>query len=849
MTIAAAFAPVAPAFDAAGDVADREFLRQLTERAFFSLAEQHCQEMLSEAATPYQRAKWQLRLCQTYEKHAWSTEAASRAGLLNRSVEELTQFLNTSAAFPELDMQARLQLVSALTQSVRMALPIAEAGHLFGRKVTTASTWNQTSVKAHIGTIDRGILLIQELQTHLERIRREIAPDAARTLRDRARLAVGELLVLKCRLLSGGTTDSETYRQAEAAVTQSQRTTKGQLRHRASWLMAELSLYADDDETFQLRIRTMFGSETSADAFMPQFLSIRSLLFAQDATSASTLAKETTPQTWLQQQQLQWLKLESLLGLRELAEELKDKELTADVTTRFRNLQAAIRQSGVGVFRDAAEQTFRRFDLVDEVGVNVADLIEKIERNRAAGESAAALTMIRTTLQQLPISGFARSRGFLHLRAGEILIEQKQWLNARTSLEAAVTELRSAKLADEEAAADLLRIFAIAQMLGDSGESTLVSEEQYVAVLEDHLANYSTGNTVSTARDWLRKVVTNRDPMRAARLLMDQFAAETKPGRRIELLTTVSELLRQSHTTGDSERFTERREAFIDAVREMRENPGEYPPADIVLLELAELSCLLQSEQKGAVDWTDVKTKLVRIAGQMAALEDKPSESLQHQLLVMRFIATARTRSHASALTALRAAVAGLPADHALDAIFFLDAQNSGAKNQAGVGMVASVVSELLQQRLSDTRSPRPYSETTMLLSIALRAAGVTGDFAVVDQLLTLALQQDLSDGQLTQISEMLTAASDTVNSVSHTPAGKKNDSQTKFWHKVLSSQVQGSQPWLEASLQLAVIAAKSGEVAKARKQLGIVETLYPNWGADERLERANKLLRRLNED
>jgi hypothetical protein len=53
---------------------------------------------------------------------------------------------------------------------------------------------------------------------------------------------------------------------------------------------------------------------------------------------------------------------------------------------------------------------------------------------------------------------------------------------------------------------------------------------------------------------------------------------------------------------------------------------------------------------------------------------------------------------------------------------------------------------------------------------------------------------------------------------------------------------------WLEASLQLASIAAAGGRVGEAQRILRTVSVLHPSWGDIERQKRATELLKSLEQ-
>ena len=69
---------------------------------------------------------------------------------------------------------------------------------------------------------------------------------------------------------------------------------------------------------------------------------------------------------------------------------------------------------------------------------------------------------------------------------------------------------------------------------------------------------------------------------------------------------------------------------------------------------------------------------------------------------------------------------------------------------------------------------------------------------------------------------------------------GEQSSVARTFWRQIVSAEKQGSDAWLEANLQLARIAIQNGDTRSARRQLGVVGTLYPSWGNEDRRKRAS---------
>lgn len=849
--------------DAVGDRADQLFLRELTERQFFDLAAQHCRRMRSAAATPDRKAKWQLRLCQTCEKQAWFSEAANRGGLLNRSIDEVTEFIQSHSVEPYLNIELRLQQIVTLQNSVRMTLILAEAGHLFARTDQPSgesSSRNAASLSVNCEpAVDRGTELAEELLRHLEEIRSELDPDAARNLRERIRVLLAEFSALKWRVNAESADSQQLLRAAEEALDLASRATRDdELQLRVGWLNGELLLYSGNLEAFELHIRSIADMTASDDFSVPQFLSIRERLFCQEASAAARLASQSSPASALQRQQFIWLGLESLLGVHELVSQLNDEDLLVDARAKFESQREQAERNTRGVFRDAVELTIRRFELIDEVGAEIADLIERIEYLRSRAENEPALRLIDVALRRLPPDSQGRSRGALELRAGEILVEQQKWQAAMDRLGQAVTLYGQAEQINEQAVADLLRIFAMAQRVGatDPADSDLsgptVSREAYVAALESHLSQFAAQTTWSRAAEWLQRILAEAQPLRAAELAMDRFSREQAPARKIERLTEVAELLDRVTIMEENAAAERLQQGLRSNLTAMLAEPDVYPRSNLARLELTLLRFEMQSPDLNPNRWPEFKTAVDRLHEELtspAAAAKNSAGSTQEeamgQLTLLEAVIAARTTNETKRLSEFGDRIAATEPDRIEKTILFLDGQYAGQSLRTGDPWLADLVGRLLRRLLAEDKTAADQRQLVRMLPVAVRSSALLGDSSLPDQLLGRIMQSSLTDQQLSVIAESL-AAAESAQTFGTDGAVSASQVRRKFWLSILGAKPQGSAMWLEASLQLATLAASSGDVAKALQQLGVVETLYPQWGDAERRARAAALQEQL---
>ncbi len=108
------------------------------------------------------------------------------------------------------------------------------------------------------------------------------------------------------------------------------------------------------------------------------------------------------------------------------------------------------------------------------------------------------------------------------------------------------------------------------------------------------------------------------------------------------------------------------------------------------------------------------------------------------------------------------------------------------------------------------------------------------------DSNLNELLAGDLTETQLTAVANIVTQMPSTSSSASRIPAARK------FWLSVQKRTKPGQEIWLEASLQLAMLAEKEGNLKEAKRIIGVVDVLHPEWGAPSRKTRANEFRQRL---
>ena len=362
-------------------------------------------------------------------------------------------------------------------------------------------------------------------------------------------------------------------------------------RIKARLLQARQAMDESMRDEFRLRLRSIQQPPNSDGLNALTLLTICDHLFHQEATEAAGVLNVFTPQTALDAQTSLWLSLECELGRLELADSLEDSKLAAEVDAEFSQLSARNGSMLLGAFKEAAQRTANRFALVKQVGVEIADLVEGVDRFRLNGDNGAALRTTERAINKLAPDDH-RPRGALLLRAGEILVEKKKWQRAVSTLSRASTEFDLASREDEHAASDLLRIFA----LGQTMKSDRAVQAAYVGALKDHVRKFESTPSVNTAIDWLLKAIGTSNPQLTLQLKLQLAESETEPFERIVLITEAGDFLLK-YQGGMPEEHEQRFSSLAEMViREANDAQASDPALLKIRLQLQELTLSQRSD-------------------------------------------------------------------------------------------------------------------------------------------------------------------------------------------------------------------------------------------------------------
>lgn len=854
----------------AEDIADgeREFVRQLQDRKFYDLAEQFCIRQSEGSRTPDQRATWQLMLADCRDQHAWSLQEPGRTQILTHAAQTITDFVRKEKLSTELNVLLRVRQIELLATIARIEAVISRFG--------AHSDLSPLALQA----INEGMELGNAMLAQIEQIRRDIDGIVNRSARDRLRYVIAELTLIQARQKPG-----EPALQTEA-LTAADKLMKSsgddEMRFLARLLLAELSLDQGDFKRFDLLATSL---TTTADQHTQQLklasLQIRGLIQKGEPSEALQVCLNSEKQS-LRSQELSTFRLEAILNLFELLHKLDAPDLRQKTAMEFEQLNERLKTETTGVWRECCHRIAMRFDQVQKFGPEAATMLEGVSGLISTGDLPRARTALIEMSQSLTKSK-PRIAAVLWLQAGNLALRTNSWDDAESDLTQAVTLFQSAESNDQEAVADLLRAYAIgrrwdAELAGTSSVKQSL-EESYRSALQNHIKRFPESATSAKAHEWHAMLIRSTEPMTAAQELLamltpigvapastdDPTDDRFSPEKRNVLLSQIGEILISvlSESSTDSSRpapasFSEVSSAWsqlTERVNSQTQHDSAFNTdrGSQAILRTQQLVLSLKDRWTASDDWQSLR---MRASDELSAMKLlRPATSYDDQSddhSMQSALESAEAYSHA--LIVLASFRQLLPLDDVRESQTYLTRQPTLIRMQ--------VVRFLLRQT-SDSDTPIPgdpqlgflslellHEHDTKVLSverrieilpILLNASEAADNYQEFDAAIDRLTEGALSDTQLQTISL-------TLQRRSSGNTAKQTTSQPvkRFWQAVLQRSQSGDDHWLEASLQLALIAEQQRDPQEAARVLKVIDALHPAWGSPDRKLRAAALRARL---
>ncbi|MCA9061642.1 MAG: hypothetical protein KDA96_01205, partial [Planctomycetaceae bacterium] len=400
---------------------------------------------------------------------------------------------------------------------------------------------------------------------------------------------------------------------------------------------------------------------------------------------------------------------------------------------------------------------------------------------------------------------------------------------------------------------------------------------RYEQALEQHILRFPDHPSTENARRWLSAVLRRRDRSSAAIQLLDAASSSEVAEQKLEILTelaavllptSVEDALRMPGHRMDSElvsRFIElvdsvppanTRSDLIAAVPVntaalvLRILPGQQPTGGENSTKLADQALSRSLELQGVCRPTETDTP--------ATSEKSPEDSVRSlqyaRLLAVTFAETARMNLNSQqtnpVLTQLLEQAPEQRQASAAILMFLMSNTDPAAPQDV---LLASAVETLL---LAERPAAPTVKEQVSELRVSMELAGHATRTRLLETVLSGLLDSSPSDELLSQIAEILTkydngtlcSASAAGTTMTTPPPWLPVEAERRFWIQLSRRNPQGSDQWLAGSLRSAEIAASEGRRADALKIVRVVGTLYPDWGCPLRKQRAEAVVRKLNQ-
>ncbi|MFM7056078.1 MAG: hypothetical protein ACKO2P_04055 [Planctomycetota bacterium] len=870
---------------------EAEFVFQLRSRGLFDLGRQVCLQRLQTVKNLTAQARWEVLFADCCEDEAWFLPQARREELISLAVSRITEFLRNAPVQPETELALRLRQLELLAAIADMeATAIA-----FRSSLPPAS-----QLAFARSACSQGIQLATAQLAFTDELRPALAPATLRDVRFRLRCTRLELQLADYRLSPTGTSAaSSPDKPAAASLTalrqEAEQLLRGlaeQYQFRARQLLAQILLELGDDAALELQLRNSAADISSdAERLRLQILQQTRLLRLQrpsEVLIADAQPTQPLPADASRDPELLLLQLHARLQLCELLWELEQtrrggdrsnptsaKGSLTEAVAAFETTKAEIAPLLRGVWQERLQFCERRLELVLLAGPEGANAIEAVASLLAANDSAAAHARLRQITRLSTASPDLRA--LARMQIGELLLRESQWNEATAELELSIAEFAACNHPRQQAAADLLRLYGLAQLHRTPNSATTplsqtanADSSRYRTALDQHITAFADQPTITTAREYRARLLRSSRPLEAAAdLLAIPAPAPDAPVdsqrqhlRKLALLGDC--LLEASLQSVAPPPPAELIAAMVAQWQPWHEQIDSLQSPEHRILSLQRLTAPLLSPAVHP-DSSDQSTRWARLNSELLRLLDvsqpgmpggaiRPAESaadsFDFSAVAARTIAAAHTFRLLAAsrllvseeeLTMARTAIRQLaPAVQREQVLLLLP--HLADPQAPGSPALAAFAAQLLPPATAPDRTPASLLQD-LPIQLRLHACGAPGEPAIA--LLTALIQQPLTPEQLQQAADVLSNASPDGIRIESGPAVTATR-VAEFWRKVQGQTKAGESAWLEASLQLATIAAAGDKRSEAQRILRTVSVLHPTWGGEERRLRAAALLKSL---
>lgn len=809
------------------DTLDRGFLSELNRRELYDLATDYARDRARRKSGAESQAFWIDQLAAVYRLRTWQESVASRQSLTEQIVESINGFLRDHDVSAETKLALRLNQIEGLVNLAQINRLLHSAGH-----TGPMAEMRRSQASGVISLVDRAGELTDELLSQLEKNRGELERGRTILLRERGQRLRIETAVIRF-LSSAAAADRVSAAMSEKGLRKRLRVFErtGRLlttRQTAQQLQAELQIHSRDGDGLSLILKQKNSSLSESQR---NGLRIRGLLRQGKATSALELCNALGSTSSDTGSELSVLRLESMLLLRRMTDHLQDLSASQRTDEQFARYSGVALKWNPSVWRDAAVRIINRYQLIDAVGTEVTELVERVERLRSAGRLTEAFRELQRANRLLPTWASEQSRAAISLRLGEILITQQDWKGAIPVLQRAAQLFAACTRNKSASTAELLIAYCRGQEWKLApGDRSL--RNQYFDSLVQHRLRWPEERTRQQSTEWLVRLTQQIDSLYAAQVLAEEAAEPVSFSERLRRTIRLGEQLEQARRSVSKSRSVKTWSELVGELQMLCEKhdltTGELTDQSARLLLLS--VTLNTGEERTQKFWGRISARLME-AG--SVIENVDPETL-NRLNLVRLVSTARISTDTRVLQLEKHRyLSGTTADHLQAAVQLSCYLSKGARTQLGDRLIAATIDQLIIARMSMKISAEELSK---ILKVAGLAYQVTNDDSVTFQVLNRLIRQDLTTEQSMEIADVLPKLTGR-----RTP--DQLTAQSTFWKRIRRESKEGSELWLESCVQLAGIQAQLGDPDEAARQLRVTSVIYPEWGSEQRRERVAEFL------
>ncbi|MEP3478042.1 MAG: hypothetical protein ABJZ55_02230 [Fuerstiella sp.] len=810
---------------------DHQFMQMLSRSQLDHLARIHATRQRDQAKDADLKARWQQTLATLARTEMWFASEEDRSEILQHNLKDSLSIHDITD--PMLSFYLSIETGRMIQAESEAALVTAESANLYGKKPVPIVTTVQKRFKQLEAEIEK----LETMGRRFSGQARSLSSQQKAKARDEIRNLTASL---KCQqiywlAIAKPSTVSQSLRLLNAEIESMTRSTRSATsKMRLQILQADLAARYSSPDDYRLMLTPLLAEDAQVRPSTLAAIRIRFWLRQREVSTAEKNLSISTPLTHLEKQKLLWLATEICVGQSEQASRLDDRKMISSAQNRLNQLTSVIAKSETGTYIRAARRCLQKAELILQLGSELAESIEQVNRSRQQGDNQLALQQISIALQRLPANESQTAKAALLLIATQLNIDQQLWNDAIETGRSAVIEFQHNSLPEKAAAADLLKCFAMAQ-ISQNGPN---ERADYLAALQTHIQTFSAAPTSAIAVKWALQLTAVSAPETAMQVIIDRLQQTKDQPERDQLVTQANTIFWQELTSSDiksSQRISIWQRSIQDAAA--KEFALQIANGNQTLIAVQLVSAPATVQQ--VTSWLQ---RLTQFADKKRAVQ----QDLQHRLL--HFTLNAKLSTDVAALKQQRLKILMSTADEQQQSLYFLtralDQSRSLDTIQLGDAFLARTVDQLAINLLT---SQKPNGSVAIkLLPILSNTAQITGDQEAIQQVMA-ALSPDQIKGE--KLQQLVTSLSLLTKQTGNKPVSITPELKSMlmvFWKQLITSQPAGSDLWLEGLVQVGTLSSSTSEMGQLKRQFEMANILYPKWGNAGRKLRAITILGRL---